>query len=365
MKSKQDIWHYARTDLAKQILGLFESGLASALVFFAPRRMGKTEFLRKDIQPLAEAQGWKVFYFSFLDAESNAQEEFTQALIKFAENVGIAQKVLKALKQVKSITGEAAGFKASIELNHSRETTQTLKEVLSHLAEKNNILLLMDEIQVLAKSEKNASFVAALRTTLDTNKDSLKVIFTGSSREGLRKMFSQAKAPFFHFGQNLPFPELDREFIDHLCHVFKQVTQRTLNSDQLWKVFESMEKVPQLIRSLVERLALQPNLSIEDAQKKLMADIFGDRTFAEKWEECSSLEKLLITDIAEENKQGLFSEHYRSTLAKTLGIPKLSVAMVQSAIRSLERRLIIGKQGERQGYFIEDPNFKRWLLQIK
>ena len=57
-----------RTELAKQILGMFETGLASSLTFFAPRRMGKTEFLRKDITPLAEQFGWHIFYFSFLDA---------------------------------------------------------------------------------------------------------------------------------------------------------------------------------------------------------------------------------------------------------------------------------------------------------
>lgn len=64
---KLDPWHFSRTELAKQVLGMFDNGLASSLTFFAPRRMGKTEFLRKDITPLAQQQGWRVFYFSFLD----------------------------------------------------------------------------------------------------------------------------------------------------------------------------------------------------------------------------------------------------------------------------------------------------------
>ena len=60
---KIDLWHFPRAELAKQVLGLFESGLSSALVFFAPRRMGKTEFLRKDIQPLADKKGFETVYF--------------------------------------------------------------------------------------------------------------------------------------------------------------------------------------------------------------------------------------------------------------------------------------------------------------
>lgn len=37
--------------------------------------MGKTEFLRKDITPLAEAAGWRVFYFSFLAADHKSQTQ--------------------------------------------------------------------------------------------------------------------------------------------------------------------------------------------------------------------------------------------------------------------------------------------------
>ena len=78
---KNDLWHYARTILATQIIAMFDSGLSSSFIFFAPRRMGKTEFLRKDIQPLAETNGWNVFYFSFLDAADNPTVKFKQ---KFA-----------------------------------------------------------------------------------------------------------------------------------------------------------------------------------------------------------------------------------------------------------------------------------------
>ena len=42
-------WHYPRVQLAEQIMGMFTQGISNALTFFAPRRMGKTEFLRKDI----------------------------------------------------------------------------------------------------------------------------------------------------------------------------------------------------------------------------------------------------------------------------------------------------------------------------
>jgi hypothetical protein len=59
--------------------------------------------------------------------------------------------------------------------------------------------LLFDEFQELARSKAAAPLIAALRTSLDKRKDGLVAVFTGSSREGLRAMFSPREAPFFRF----------------------------------------------------------------------------------------------------------------------------------------------------------------------
>lgn len=71
---------------------------------------------------------------------------------------------------------------------------------------------------------------------------------------------------------------------------------------------------------------------------------------------------MLLNEIAQE-KNSLFSTETRNRLAKQLGIPELSVPSTQSAIRVLQRRGLIGEQVDRAIYFIEDPNFKTWLLQ--
>ena len=359
----KDLWHFPRATLAQQVLGMFESGLSSALVFFAPRRMGKTEFLRKDIQPLADKKKWKTFYFSFLDIGEKVQEEFTTALAHFAESVGAISSNDTMFKRIRKLGAEIVGIKANIELEASNPISD-MKTLFSALAAQGNILLLMDEVQVLTKKESNHQFIAGLRTSLDINKDVIKVIFTGSSREGLRKMFSQASAPFFHFGQNLPFPELGREFTDHLSAVFNTVSKRNLDNDLLWDNFLMMDKVPQLARSLVERLALNPSLTIIEAKNQLLADIVNDRAFVEIWENSSNLEHILLKEIAH-GAEALFSEKQRIVFAKNLGVPELTVPAVQSAIRVLQRKNLIGKLPERSSYYIDDPNFKSWLQHLE
>lgn len=358
--TSKDLWHYPRQDLAEQVLGMFDSGLSSALVFFAPRRMGKTEFLLKDIKPTASKQHWSVLYFSFLDATANATEAFTLALLEFATEIG-SLKSEKLRNRIKKISVGAIGIQAGIEFKDSRQSQLALKEIMSELAKHNKkILLLLDEIQILSHNEKNREFIAALRTFLDINKDNVKVIFTGSSREGLRHMFSKSDAPFFHFGQNLPFPEFEKNFIEHLSKVFYKATSRNIDTQKLWEIFVELGKIPQLIRSLVERLILHPNITLTQAKNELLEDITQDREYVSIWENITLLEQLILKTIVLDEK-AIFSENMRSKFAKTMGIDTLQVSTLQSSIRSLQKKNIIVSSTERGIYYVDDPNFKSWI----
>ena len=56
-KNKSDPWHFARPGLAEKYLRTFHIGLISAQALFAPRRMGKSEFLEQDLIPKAQKSG--------------------------------------------------------------------------------------------------------------------------------------------------------------------------------------------------------------------------------------------------------------------------------------------------------------------
>lgn len=355
----RDIWHYPRQELAQQVLGMFNSGLSSALVFFAPRRMGKTEFLLKDMKPLAESKDWPVLYFSFLDVGSEPKQAFTLALMQFAVDIG-ATKWSKLQQYIKKVSAGVGGVQAGVELREPDQVSYSLKDVMAALAKHKPMLLLLDEVQALAYYEQNRDFIATLRTALDINKDALKVVFTGSSRQGLRNMFAQSDAPFFHFGQNLNLPELDKDFTDHLAQVFYQTTGRQIDKQALWEAFKALDKIPQLIRSLVERMVLNPELTIDEAKEQLMQEVVDERDYANIWQSRSLLEQLLLRSIANGDK-ALFSQANRQQLANKMGIEDLPVSTVQSAIRSLQRQHIIGSLPERGGYYIDDPNFQGWI----
>ena len=141
----EDNWHFARMALANQVVGMFDTGLSSALIFFAPRRMGKTEFLRWDVIPCAKKHHWRAFYFSFLDVEKKPRAAFTQALLEFAESLGAMSTKTSVLSRIERVSGSVSGIKASVGLREKSDKID-LRKIFAALAKSHRVLLLLDEV---------------------------------------------------------------------------------------------------------------------------------------------------------------------------------------------------------------------------
>ena len=105
---------------------------------------------------------------------------------------------------------------------------------------------------------------------------------------------------------------------------------------------------------------LHPNLTLKQAEKQLLADITEDREYASVWDNASLLDRLILKSIKLGEKE-LFGETKRAQLAKQMGIDTLAVSTLQSSIRSLQKKNIIGSAPEHGAYYIDDPNFKNWI----
>ena len=67
----KDPWHYPRPKLAEKYLKVFDIGLIAAQGLFAKRRMGKSEFLEKDLLPAAQEHGYLTAYVNLWDARKH------------------------------------------------------------------------------------------------------------------------------------------------------------------------------------------------------------------------------------------------------------------------------------------------------
>jgi hypothetical protein len=114
-KNKSDPWHFARPKLAEKYLRTFQIGLISAQALFAPRRMGKSEFLEQDLIPTAQKSGLLTAYLNLWDAREHLRGALIGALARAAWPRGFSAliKKLKApLKKVKAsakVSGIAEG----------------------------------------------------------------------------------------------------------------------------------------------------------------------------------------------------------------------------------------------------------------
>ena len=92
----KDPWHFERPEYTRRILTVLNDGPAHALTLFGPRRTGKTEFLLKDLAPLAESAGQRVIYASFWQAPLSPLAVLIHALEQGLENASFSDRVRSA-----------------------------------------------------------------------------------------------------------------------------------------------------------------------------------------------------------------------------------------------------------------------------
>ena len=85
-------WHFSRPRLAQAYLGSFNLGLSSARGLFARRRMGKTEFLKQDFIPAAEADGYVAIYANLWEMRTEPANALVTAFFQAIEPKGFRDR---------------------------------------------------------------------------------------------------------------------------------------------------------------------------------------------------------------------------------------------------------------------------------
>jgi hypothetical protein len=252
-------WHYPRAELAASYLDTFKAGLISSIVLFAPRRKGKTEFLLEDLLPAAEVAGYRTVYCSMWQNRSDPLAALLLALRTAAKPKTLGEKLHERLfRPLKKTSfeldiGAAGKLKAEAEFNSRDPANQAALQSLPELFDavvslsKGKVLIALDEIQHLTKPEFQ-ELVAALRTTLDVRKKTVKTVFTGSSRNRLQMIFSQIRAPLFQFSQTTDFPDLDEHFVRFIMEAFFHATGRQMPLEHANAAFTCLGHTPGLFR---------------------------------------------------------------------------------------------------------------------
>ena len=365
------LWHYSRPALAERYLTVLKSGITVSTTIFAPRRMGKTTFLRKDLTPLAQKAGFIVAYADLWQTRHAPAAALIYGLEQALQPKTLGAKVMARLNTpVRGFKAgaEIAGAKVSGEVTldtaqaEQSETALRINSLLGALCAKGPVLLLVDEAQELAKSKESELLATALRTAITLHQDKLRVVFTGSSRTQLANVFSDAKAPLYSSGVAITdFPLLGKDFVEFVRGKFKASSGiRDLPAAQTWEAFEALNRQPEPFLKCAFFMLLNPEATFEDALAHVREELTRQENHEGAWNALDLTQKTLVKLLASNPTLKPFSGEVVDELRQKIGIDSLRKTHVQRAMAKLTDASIVTKEPSGL-YEFENPSFRDWV----
>jgi len=329
--------------------------------------MGKTEFLTKDLTPAAEKKGYAVGYCNLWQEDQDPVAAIAEAITACSAPQRVIAKVRAKLEIPASslkVSGKLAAIgEGSAELGFKDTAKVSATKLRSAFTvfdkSKNTGLLLIDEAQILADKE-HASLEMALRALLDTRKDRLKVIFTGSSEDRLRMMFGTEDKAFYNWARVEPLPLLGEEFVRELTKRANALTTMKLQLTDTLRAFDILKRVPELFRRFLSQYLGNAFEGVDRAIEISKQSIYAEAGFAKRWNSLLPADKTVLQWVA----LGKGDLHGSKSLAMIGHALKLGHSadrsVPQNSLRRLrERQILI--QSEKGVYRFEDEAFQDWV----
>lgn len=352
-------WHFSRPELASSYLDTLLDQGVRRLAFFGRRRIGKTEFLLRDLLPAASARGAATLYCSLWEFKDRPHLSITQALARATSGTrasAVKGRVQLSLPDIAEaeVQVERANKPQAASAGELAEVTSTWRDWLATLKGQ-PALVVFDEIQHLATSARFATFAATLRTLLDMAPPHVHVVFTGSSHADLQRLFTHNKAPFFQFADILPFQPMTHDFVAHLESIFHQITGLRLPAGALGKLFELTGRNAHLLTGLTQRLIIFRTTDVQAMWDEVSHSMLGPDGWCEQqWTALAASDQAVYLQLL--HGQEPFSEGSLQVYHDH----GFSRATAQKALLRLENKGLISRLGHGQ-YLREVPMMDNWL----
>ncbi|GAB6403154.1 ATP-binding protein [Pseudomonas sp. MHK4] len=357
----KDTLLFTRSKLAEGILVTFESRLQNAATIFAPRRKGKTTFFINDLIPIAKAHGFIVATADLWFDKAHPERVIAGALYKAIYGAGFFRrnwlKLMRPGSIVQAVEAGAGTGGVTVKAELAKECGLNLIE-LFRLLGNGKALLINDEVQHLASKKDFEDLTATLRSLLQQAHGEVFAVFTGSSQDGLHRMFRRTKVPFYQFSHEIQFPDLGLEFVQHLGQRFMEITGREWDVNAAFERFAARGYMPKYIRD-VFLLCLTEGLSVRDADHRAWGTMTDEGNFENLILEMAPLDFTVLVGIV--RGISVFSTEGREWIGSEMpGGHVPSAASVQTALKRLQRRDLVGNLGHGE-WAIEEIAMESYL----
>lgn len=268
--------HELAQKLAKQILTVSVGSAASSGLFLAaPRRTGKSTFIREDLRPAFDAAGAVIVY---ADLWANPTADPGLVIVNalraaLAGSQGVLLRLAKAAGLSKfNVAGtfnfdlDRVGLGAEVSLTDALVALSDETEQM--------IVLIIDEAQHAITTEAGVAALFALKAARDELNSSrhhgLRVVCTGSNRDKLA-MLRNSKDQAFFGAPMVSFPTLGPDFIGWFCNEVDLPFD--LDPEQLWPLFVEAGHRPELLGSAADLFRFDFDIDIATGPDKFAAEV--------------------------------------------------------------------------------------------
>ncbi|KAG9587947.1 hypothetical protein KCV01_g12840, partial [Aureobasidium melanogenum] len=352
---------------------------ADGLFLAAPRRTGKSTFLRNDLKPALEAAGVEVIY---LDLWANLQVDPTEQIYtavgrSLMANAGVVAKLAEraGLEKVKlGAGGSSLEFDAT---KIGRVPGSSLTEALRLLSESaGKVALILDEAQHLLVSERGddvARELKAARDTLNAPGDvKLMLVMSGSDRDKLGRL-TNAKSAAFYGSRVRSMPLLDDDYVHWMCGLLARSNPNLghIDATRILEAFRMLGNRPREMDVAISN-ALNPRLNVglafehavlEEATQLVAAE---HARYRDIFLALPDVQQAVLTHLLESGDTFIpFGATALSAYSDTLGRPvSASTAQVAlNAMRDMSPPLIW--KSNRGEYALDDLGMETWYQQKK
>lgn len=372
-----DVFHFRRDQLAQgyadALIGSSPFPQRAGLILAAPRRTGKSTFLRRDLVPALAGRRARVAYVD-LWADRTRDPAFLIADAVARAMAGLEGRAARALSRFGLSRVSVAGV--SVDLARDGEREATLSDALGALARAADapVVLIVDEAQAALASEAGVAAMFAIKAARDAiqadtaERRGFGLVLTGSNRDKLGELVQGREQPFF--GASVTdFPLLGRDYVEAYVAWLNErlAAHNQIDPAAAATAFDLLGRRPELLQEVLRETALgaEGAAGLEAAIAE-RAGSLRDRLWRQYEIDCeglSVLQRAVLERVAAEGSRlAPFAAATRADLAAAAGARSVSPSSVQAALDALRDRGLVWRSA-RGDYALEDQGLADWLAE--
>jgi hypothetical protein len=342
------------------------SAAPSGLFLAAPRRTGKSTFLREDLAPVLEdLQAYVLYVDLWADKKTDPGDAIVgvvrAALSKFD---GIITRLARSAGMEKVNVGGIAFSLDRVGLGGNVSLSAAMAALSDEI--KHPIVLIIDEAQHAITTDKGYDALYALKAARDELNSSahhgLRIVATGSNRDKLAMLRNSRDQAFFG-APLVAFPPLGKDYVRWFCEGIG--LPGPLDPDEVEKLFERAGRRPEILGAAADALRYDFELSDADVPSRFSSAVedqiqAGDAQTMRVIHALTPIQSAIFYVLAAHGEdyspfEDATMDAYRQVLANLAPHQKskLEVSNVQQALVALQEKSLVWRE-KRGVYALEE-----------